>query len=298
MSTQKPRIPASIEASPKLVLDGKTPKGLFPKGTSVYVTDIGTHTTSDMIAACRSLTDAGYSPVPHLPARRIMSEIDLTRRIAGYTQEGGASDLLLIAGEADRQMGPYSQTLDILEQGILDHYGIKQFGIAGHPEGNPNYPIGSIDQVLFDKATVAARTNADARIVTQFGFDPQVFIRWAERVRIAGLYLPIHLGVAGPAKFTTLVKYAAMCGVGNSIGFLRKRTSAVTALATGYNPNQMIEPIEEYWADNPGGPITHIHMFPFGGIAKAAEWLEIRGNWDIKISLYANDDAPMLGAAE
>lgn len=292
------RIAASIEASPKQVLDGKTEPGLFPNGTAVYLTDIGLHTPMEITSACRMLTDAGYAPVPHIPARRIGSDAELWRRIGGITQEGGATDILIIAGEADRQMGPYSSALDLLETGLLDHYGIRAFGIAGHPEGNTSYPAGTLESVLSEKAAFAARSNAEARIVTQFGFDAQVFLRWAERVRMQGVYLPVHLGVAGPAKMTTLLKYAAMCGVGNSLAFLKKRGGALTALAARYSPEHVVGPIEDYVADNPGGPVAQIHVFPFGGLRSTAEWLESRGSWDIRTSLYGNNNAAMLGAAE
>ncbi|MEM6665004.1 MAG: methylenetetrahydrofolate reductase [Pseudomonadota bacterium] len=229
-------IGATIEVSPKQVIDGKAPAGLFPAGTKVYLTDIGTHGISDLVAATRQLSDAGYDPVPHMPARRIASEFELQRRIGGFTQEGGVTDMLLIAGEAPMQMGPYDSVMTMLNMGHFDHYGVKSMGVAGHPEGNSAYPAGTLEAVLSEKADFAGRTNADMRIVTQFGFDAAATIRWAERLRISGIYLPVHVGVAGPAKITTLLKYAMMCGVGNSIEFLKKRGGALAALATSYSP--------------------------------------------------------------
>ncbi len=297
--TDSSRIPASIEVSVRQVLDGKAPAGLLPEGTRAYIADLGNDKVQDQIAAARHLSDAGYAPVPHIAARRITSDIDLTRRIAGFTQEGGVTDVLMVAGEADRQMGPYDSVMTLLETGIIDHYGIRSMGVAGHPEGNANYPnVTALDEVLRAKADYAARTNADMRIVTQFGFDAAGFIRWAERLRIAGIYMPIHIGVAGPAKITTLLRYAALCGVGNSISFLKKRASALTALATSYSPEGVVGPLEEYWQENPNGPIQGLHVFPFGGVQKSSTWLEERGTWDIKISLYGNLNAAFVGAAE
>ncbi|MDA4809440.1 methylenetetrahydrofolate reductase, partial [Enterobacter hormaechei] len=78
------------------------------------------------------------------------------------------------------------------------------------------------------KKNFGERTGARLRVVTQFGFDAERFIRYAESLREHGVDLPVHLGVAGPAKITTLIKYAAMCGVGNSISFLKKNALSLT----------------------------------------------------------------------
>ena len=46
----------------------------------------------------------------------------------------------------------------------------------------------------------------------------------------AGITLPIHIGVAGPAKLQTLIKFAVACGVGPSLRVLQKRAMDVTKL--------------------------------------------------------------------
>src|SRR5207245_2183631 len=86
------------------------------------------------------------------------------------------------------------------------------------------------------KSAWAERSGARMRIVTQFGFDADKFIAWADGLAALGLDLPVHLGVAGPAKITTLLKYAALCGVGNSLNFLKKRSVSLAALATSHSP--------------------------------------------------------------
>ncbi|WP_312858642.1 hypothetical protein [Rhizobium sp. G21] len=122
------------------------------------------------------------------------------------------------------------------------------------------------------------------RIVTQFGFDAKKFIAWADGLKAAGVDLPVHLGVAGPAKITTLIKYAAMCGVGNSISFLKKNAMSLTALATSHSPEDVVGPIEKHFLANPDSAIKQIHVFPFGGLKKSAEWLVERGSWDMNSS--------------
>ena len=124
------------------------------------------------------------------------------------------------------------------------------------------------------------------RIVTQFGFDAKKFIAWADTLKNDGIDLPVHLGVAGPAKITTLIKFAAMCGVGNSISFLKKNALSLTTLATSHSPETVVGPIESHLLTNTSTPIRQIHVFAFGGLKKTSEWLIERGSWDIKTSLY------------
>ena len=271
-------INASMEVSAKHVHDGKLTPGMLPTGTRVYITDVGVDPVEDMIAAARKVTDMGYATVPHIPARRIESTPALEARLSGFVSEAGVQDILIIAGEADEQMGPFSQSLEILQTGLVDKLGIEHVGIGGHPEGNPAYGKDDLMSVLKQKSTFGDQMDAEMRIVTQFGFDGPKFVNWANSVAEAGIDLPIHLGVAGPAKITTLIKYAAMCGVGNSLNFFKKRTSAIAMLATKHSPEEVVQPIEKAWREG-GTPITQLHVFPFGGLQNSASWLTDRGSF-------------------
>ena len=275
------RIPASIEASPRHVLDGKLAAVSMPAGTRVYITDVGVDPLADYVEAARLTTQMGYAAVPHVPVRRIESQAALDDRLARLTGEAGVGDVLVIAGEADETMGPYEESLQALRTGLFDRHGIAEIGIAGHPEGNVAYRDVDPSGVLQAKADFAEASDATFRIVTQFGFDGEAFTRWARAVAASGIDLPIHLGVAGPAKIMTLIKFAAMCGVGNSLNFLKKRASAITTLATSHSPEEVVEPIERAWAAEEGTNIAGIHVFPFGGLASSAQWLTERGSFAV-----------------
>ena len=152
-------------------------------------------------------------------------------------------------------------------------------GVAGHPEGSPDFTEETAIEALRFKQSFNERSDIDLRIVTQFGFDAEKFVSWAEDLSKLGISLPVHLGVAGPAKLTTLVKFAAMCGVGNSISFLKKRMGAVLTMASGFDPDEIVNPIETSAMSAENSPIAQIHVFPFGGVRKSAEWLKDRGTW-------------------
>lgn len=277
-------IPASIEVSPKQACQSEVLIGLFPENTSVYITDIGQHSDQTWVTATQRLRTLGYHPVPHIAARRIPSLEALEQRIRLLSQQAGITDMLIIGGGLPKPAGVFDSSLAILNTGIFERYGILHIGIAGHPEGTPDFSEEVAMETLHEKQAFADRTGLNLRIVTQFGFDACAFTNWARDVKAAGINLPIHLGVAGPTKLTTLINFASMCGIGNSLHFLKQRGGTLNTLIQGFNPDDIVQPIEDYWARTGSeSPITHIHVFPFGGVKKSAEWLKARGSWPAPI---------------
>jgi methylenetetrahydrofolate reductase (NADPH) len=275
------KIAASIEVSPKQALESADLAGNFPQGTRVYITDVGTDSAVTITAGAKRVAGMGYTPVPHFASRRLTTKQALEDRIQMLAQEANVSDVLIIGGGLESPAGEFTSSMDVLETGFFDKYGIRQMGIAGHPEGSPDFNDEQAIAALKFKQDYANRTDADIRIVTQFGFDAEGFIKWADALAATGIDLPVHLGMAGPAKLTTLVKFAAMCGVGNSIKFIKKRASAVTTLISGFDADDIVNPIEQHVNNTPNSAIKQIHVFPFGGVKKSAEWLRTRGSWQV-----------------
>lgn len=276
---QNTNIAASIEISPKHALEMDLLDSFIPQNTRVYISDVGTHNAAEMALGCRRVTDLGLIAVPHIAARRLTGFKDLENRIKRYA-DVGVQDVLVIGGTPTKAEGPVTSTMDVLSTGLLDANGIQNIGIAGHPEGTPDFSDEVAISALRLKQQFSERSDAELRIVTQFGFDPEVFINWAMSLAEHNIDLPVHLGVAGPAKITTLIKYAAMCGVGNSINFLRKRASILTTLATSHSPEAVVGPIEDHTHNAEKTNIFGIHAYPFGGVKKTAEWLQQRGSWN------------------
>jgi len=86
-------IPASIEVSPKQAIESTDLPGLFPAGTRVYITDIGTDTTPVLVRAAKRVNDLGYTAVPHFASRRLSSKANLHDRVRATTQEAGVTDI-------------------------------------------------------------------------------------------------------------------------------------------------------------------------------------------------------------
>ena len=278
------KIPASIEVAPKQAIESADLPGLFPAGSRVYITDIGTDPTDALVAAAKRVASLGYTPVPHFASRRLTTKVALEDRIKRTVGEAGVHDVLVIGGGLEKPAGEFGSTMEVLRTGFFEGNGITHMGVAGHPEGSPDFSEAAAITALKEKQEWAKATGVDVRIVTQFGFDSKRFISWAESLKAHGVDLPVHLGVSGPAKITTLIKFAAMCGVGNSISFLKKNAMSITAMALGHNPEEIVGPIEKHFQANTSGPIQQIHIFPFGGLKKSAEWLVDRGSWGMNSS--------------
>ena len=127
-------------------------------------------------------------------------------------------------------------------------------------------------QALHWKQAFSNRTDARMAMATQFAFEAAPVIAWAERLRAEGITLPIHLGIAGPAKLQTLIRFAIACGVGPSLKVLQKRALDVTKLLLPYEPTEILSDLAAHRSSHPDSLIEQIHLFPLGGIKIAAQF--------------------------
>ena len=275
---QPASIPSTIELAPKQAVELDDLADLVPPGTRTYVTDLGSEDDDETLRAVERLRFLGLEPVPHLAARRVTSERSLRGRIERLRSAGDVRDVLIIGGGLDKPAGPYDSTMAVLGTGVIEGSGITHVGVAGHPEGSPDFDDDAAFAALEEKRTYAAKNGLSLRIVTQFGFDPKATLAWVDDLAARGIDMPIHLGVAGPATLKTLLRYAAFCGVGASMQFLKRNALKIAALAQTQSPETVVGPIEERWKKG-GTAIAGLHTFPFGGTAKSSAWLRERGSW-------------------
>ena len=272
-------IPCTIELAPKQAIELQDLDRMIPAGTEVFVTDLGNDDVEETVAAAKRLRDVGLVAVPHIAARRVTTMASLHERVRRLATDAGVDNVLVIGGGLDKPAGPFDSTMALLETGILAEHGIGRVAVAGHPEGSPDFSNDEATEALRQKQAFGERTGIEMRIVTQFGFDAKAIIAWLDRLAADGIAMPVHVGVAGPATLKTLLRYAAFCGVGASMSFLKKNALKVTALARTQSPEEVVAPLEARWRSPERGPLTGLHVFPFGGTAKSSDWLRERGSW-------------------
>ena len=268
----------SIEVLPRTAAKIPDFKTLLPAGTRVYIANVEGTDFEDMITTARRLRGDGFDVMPHFPARLIKNAAELEISLARYRGEADVSQALLVGGGVSRPVGDYDNTMQLLDTGLFDKYGFRRLHIAGHPEGNPDIDKdGSskrVDEALLWKQDFSGKTDAGMAIATQFFFDARPVIQWTGRLRDMGVTLPVHIGIAGPAKLQTLIKYAVACGVGPSIKVLKKRAMDLSKLLLPYEPAEVLGQLAEHLAATPDCPIEQVHFFPLGGIKTCVEWAD------------------------
>jgi methylenetetrahydrofolate reductase (NADPH) len=267
----------SIEVMPRTAAKVPSFSDILPVGTRVYIANIDGTPFDDMVATAKRLTEDGFTAMPHIPARMIESRAMLEEWLRRYRDEAGVDQALVLAGGLPVPRGEFDSSMQLLETGLFEQYGFRRLHVAGHPEGSREIDADgstqNVDAALHWKQDYARRTGTEMAIVTQFVFDARPAIEWSERIRADGITLPIHLGVAGPAKLQTLIKFAMACGVGPSIQVLRKRAMDLTRLMLPYTPAEVLSGVANHLSLHPDSLIRQVHVFPLGGIVAAADWV-------------------------
>ena len=266
----------SIEVMPRTAEKVEDFRAILPPGTRVYIAHIEGTPAEDMVRTARRIAGEGFEVMPHIPARLLRDRAEADRLLARYAAEAGTTSALVLAGGARAPAGEFASSMQLLETGLFDRHGFTRLHVAGHPEGNrdidPDGGSQAVEQAVRWKQAFAERTGARMALVTQFAFEAGAVTAWAERLEAAGVDLPIHVGVAGPAKLQTLIRFAVACGVGPSIAVLQKRARDVTKLLLPYEPDEVLAGLQRYLAGRPTSLIQQVHIFPLGGIAAAADY--------------------------
>lgn len=286
----------SLEATPKqLQSDLSALKRLKP-GTRVYLPYLKGNALADSVEPAKRLAAMGLHPVPHVSARALKNHDDL-KSLLELHQEAEVDTLLLIAGDLDTPAGPFASTLQVLDTDLLHRYGIKRLAVAGHPEGHPFVASNALADALRAKQVYAGETSTEMWIVTQFVFQADAAIAYEAHLRDLGVELPVHLGVPGPATMKTLLTYALQCGVGVSARMLAKRPGTARLFGR-WQPDGVIKDLAAHQTLEPKSLISGLHLFPFGGLLAALDWLErTAGAVDLKpvapfVREAAVDDRP------
>ena len=267
----------SIEVMPRTLGKLENIENLWPKNTRVYIAHLEGTTIEDMLVTAKRIKSASFIPMPHFPARIIKDNKVLEDWINRYS-EIGVNEALLLAGGVDRPLGNLSNSMELLSTGLFEKYGFERLHVAGHPEGNkdidPNGSDINVMNALKWKQDYSKDTNAKISIATQFLFESKPVIDWANKILSNGITLPINVGIAGPAKLQTMIKFAIACGVGPSLRVLERRAKDITKLLFPFEPTNILTELADYKERNPNTNIEGIHFFPLGGIEKSSDFIK------------------------
>jgi methylenetetrahydrofolate reductase (NADPH) len=248
--------------------------GRLPAGTEVFVANIPNDSLDLLVTACARIRELGFVPIPHVVARNIrdLAELDaLMRRLAA---EAGVDRVLSLGGDRDKPVGNLNASLQLIESGAYETHGVRHVTIACYPEGHPRIGEQALWQALGAKLGALAERGLEARLVSQFTFDPEPILAMAKRFRGAGISAPLRVGVAGPASRAKLIKYAMRCGVGASLRALTERKSLASSFFGGETPDELLNFVALAAEGNSALGIAGVHFFTFGAPESSVDWAQ------------------------
>ena len=204
----------------------------------------------DVANKAKELVQNEFNPVPHFPARSIKNLNELKDYVS-MCKDFGVKQALVIGGSTE-PIGDYHCSLQILESGLFE--GLK-IGIAGHPDGSPDISDSDLEKAMKDKMPFADY------IVTQWLLDSQSIAKF-----ISKQTLPVHVGITGPLKISSLLKFASIVGAKNSLNFLKSNATKAVDLLKPKDPNDLIENLKKL--------TENFHIYTFGDLKETNKWLE------------------------
>jgi methylenetetrahydrofolate reductase (NADPH) len=212
------------------------------------------------------LAGRGYEVVPHLSARLVRDEGHLTEILARVFAMG-LQEVFVVAGDAREPAGKFADSLALLRTMAAVKGDLREIGVTGYPESHPFIDDDLTIQAMWDKRQYATY------IVSNLCFDPRLIGKWVARVRRRGVELPVHVGMAGVADPTKLLRISSRIGVGESTRFLRAHTNWFLRMVKpgGYSSDRFLAGLRPDLAA-PGRRIAGLHVFTFNEIQATEEW--------------------------
>ena len=227
----------------------KTDLSNLPKVKDVYITLLPGEDFRQVVNKAKELANLGFNPVPHFPARSIKNLNNLKDYVK-RCKDDGVKQALVIGGSA-QPIGDFHCSLQLLETGLFEGFRI---GIAGHPDGSPDISDSDLEKAMEDKKPYADY------IVTQWLMEPEPIIKFVSKQTI-----PVHVGITGPMKISSLLKFANTIGAKNSINFIKSNLGKTLDLLRPKDPNDLIEKVKSV--------TSNFHIYTFGGLKETNTWL-------------------------
>jgi methylenetetrahydrofolate reductase (NADPH) len=237
-----------------------------PAGMTVTVTASPVKGLEPTVDLAERLAGHGYRVVPHLAARSVESQQHLDAIVARLTA-CGVDDVFVPGGDASWPAGPFDGALPLLERLTEMGRPFVRVGITGYPESHPKIGDDITIQAMWDKRRFATY------IVSNVCFDPAGLGRWIQRIRARGVALPLHVGLAGPAERSRLLKMAAVAGAAESARFITRHPGWILRFWApgGYSPDRFLDRAAPF-VTSPAAGVAGLHLFTFNQLQPTEQW--------------------------
>jgi methylenetetrahydrofolate reductase (NADPH) len=263
----------SLEISPREMHRAGEVAARLPANTCVYLPSLPGLPLARTLQGVAALRAAGLDPVPHVAARRIVDRGEFRAFLAEASAAHGVHRVMLIGGDVPAPLGPYADSLALLESGVLRECGIREIGIAGYPEGHPRI-LAPVLASSFEKKLRLAREQAlGVYVVTQFSFAPARVVEYCAELARHTPGVPVYVGIAGPTDPAALARYAQRCGVSVSLRALRTLGAGIAKIVTNTDPAEQVLALARYCGGREACNVVGVHLYSFGGAVRTAEWM-------------------------
>jgi methylenetetrahydrofolate reductase (NADPH) len=266
-------VAGSLEISARELHRAADVGALLPANTCVYIPSLPGLPLARTLEAVAALRAAGLDPVPHVSARRVLDR----QEFAGFLKEAVARHavhrVLLLGGDEPRPKGPFADSLQVLESGLLADSGIREIGVAGYPEGHPRISSGLLEEAFHKKLRLTREQGLGLYVVTQFSFAPNRVVEYCAGLARTAPEVSIYAGIAGPTDPVALARYAQRCGVSVSLRALRTLGSGIARLVTNSDPREQLTALARYSLSRQPSNLVGAHLYSFGGAVRTASWM-------------------------
>jgi methylenetetrahydrofolate reductase (NADPH) len=264
---------SSLELAPRELHRVGEMATLLPANTCVYIPSLPGLPLSRTLEAVAALKAVGLDPVPHVSARRILDKEEFRSFLTQAVRQHGVHRVLVIGGDESRAKGPFNDSLEVIESGILAECGVKEIGVSGYPEGHPKIPPLLLQKSFERKVRVAKDQNIGLYVVTQFSFSPARMVEFCSNLARTAPQVGIYMGVAGPTDPAALARYAQRCGVSVSLRALRNLGTGIAKLVTHTDPREHVIALARYARSREPSNLVGLHLYSFGGGVRTARWM-------------------------
>ena len=210
----------------------------------IFITWLPTEAKDSVIAKTAELHGRGFRPVPHIAAYKVKDAADaqaIAAAIAPYTRKA-----FFIRG-GGQQEGIFPTVADLLATGAFKDF---EIGVGGFPDGNGSLSFEAGMAILRGKAASASY------VVTQWSLNEAAMRRFLDESP-----LPVYLGVPNRCSLKQLIRFAAICGVENSIKGALSNPVNIARFMLGFDPGYLVKA----FAGHPN--LAKIHVYAFGNFA-------------------------------
>ena len=210
----------------------------------IFVTWLPTEGKESVIGKCSELHARGLKPVPHIAAFKLRDAADaraFAAAVAPYTKK-----VFIIRGGGPQE-GAFSTVDELVATGAFQGF---EIGVGGFPDGNSPVTYAEGIAILRRKAAYASF------VVTQWSLNEPAIARFLDDSP-----LPVYLGVPNRCSLKQLARFAAVCGIENSVKGVLSNPKNIARFVLGFDPGYIVKA----FAAHPR--LAKIHVYAFGNFA-------------------------------